>query len=348
MAPGVIEAIKEADAIVMGPGEIYTSVIPNLLIRNVAKTIRESKAFRIYVANIMTKPGHTDDYSVSNHIKAIVDHAGKDILNYCICDNGDIIPEILRRYIHAGSNLVEIDKKNMKGVKLIKADVSCNDKEFIRHDSDLIAKVIMDLIYNELKFKDKQKNEQFALLSKKLKEAKKKVKERKRSIIKKKKPKYKMKSKFSNKYRDRIISIKESQESTNRNRKRVEKKNKAKKGKKLNTLLKTEKVKSQDAQTKANKDVTESHKPAEKTQVEMKEKITKIEKPVQTTKKGETAKTTRKTTGTATKSKKTTSTTKGTKTTEVSIGSKVKRKATPTKKKVTTSVKKKSETKTDK
>ena len=66
---------------------------PNLLIKNVAKTIRDSKAFKIYIPNIMTQPGHTDDYNVSDHIDAIIDHAGNKIIDYCICDNGDIVPE---------------------------------------------------------------------------------------------------------------------------------------------------------------------------------------------------------------------------------------------------------------
>ena len=119
--PGIVEAIKDADAIVIAPGSLYTSVIPNLLIKNVAKTIRESKAYKIYVANIMTESGHTDDYALSNHIQAIIDHAGNKIIDYCICDNGDIVPEILRKYNKAGASLVEIDKQNIKGVNLLKA-----------------------------------------------------------------------------------------------------------------------------------------------------------------------------------------------------------------------------------
>ena len=75
-APGVLEAIKEADSIIIGPGSLYTNVIPNLLVNGVAKAIRESKAIKIYVNNIMTEPGQTDDYSVEDHIKAIIEHCG--------------------------------------------------------------------------------------------------------------------------------------------------------------------------------------------------------------------------------------------------------------------------------
>lgn len=292
VAPGVIEAIQSADAIIMGPGELYTSVIPNLLIRNVAKTIRETKAFKIYVSNIMTEPGHTDDYAVSEHINAIREHAGKDIINYCICDNGDIIPEILRKYIKAGSNLVELDKQNIKGVKIIRADVSTVEGEYIRHDSDLTARVIIDLIVNELKFKDKQKDEQFALLSQKLKETKKKVKERKKQNVKKKKPRYKLKSKFSSKYKDRILSIQESEENTARNRKKQEKVKKSSR-----PVSKTSKVTSKNENIeKINADVKKSD--AEEVKKEEIKPIRKVSKHSNDTKKMETTKTSKHSEGT--------------------------------------------------
>ena len=221
-APGIVESIKEADAIILGPGALYTEVIPNLLIRNVAKTIRESKAYKIYVSNIMTQSGHTDDYTLSDHIKAITEHAGSNIINYCICDNGDIIPEILRKYNKAGASLVEIDKQNIKGINIIRADVSQIEGEYIRHDSDEIAKQIIEIIFNDLKYKDKKTNEHYVLLNAKLKEMKKKLKGKRKHTHKADKKEHvrlKSKSKFSNKYQERIASIRESEETTNRNRK---------------------------------------------------------------------------------------------------------------------------------
>lgn len=221
-APGIIEAIKEADAIVIGPGSLYTSVIPNLLIKNVAKTIRESKAYKIYIANIMTENGHTDDYALSDHINAITDHAGTKIIDYCICDNGDIIPEILRKYNKSGANLLEVDKQNIKGVNIVRADVSCTEGEYIRHNPDLIAKQIIEVIVNDLKFKDKKTDEQYVLLNAKLKETKKKIKPMKKTKHKKEK-RVKTKSKFSSKYQDRIESIRESEQTTYTNKKLYEK-----------------------------------------------------------------------------------------------------------------------------
>lgn len=221
-AAGIVECIREADAIVIGPGSLYTEVIPNLLIKNVAKTIRESKAYKIYISNIMTQNGHTDDYSLSQHIKAIIEHAGENIIDYCICDNGDIVPEILRKYNKAGASLVEIDRQNIKGVRIINADVSQTEGEYIRHNPNEIAKQIVEIIVNDLKFKDKKTDEHYIWLNSKLKEMKKKYKSKKKPKAKKHK-RQRTKSKFINKYQDRIDSIRESDEITNMNKKRYEK-----------------------------------------------------------------------------------------------------------------------------
>ena len=225
-APGIVDAIKEADAIILGPGSLYTNVIPNLLIKNVAKAIRESKAFKIYIPNIMTEPGHTDDYDVSDHIDAIIEHAGKKIIDYCICDNGDIIPEFIRKYNKEGANLVEIDSQNLKGkgIKLIKADISYVEGEYIRHNPDELAKTIIDLICTELKFRDKQNDEQYLLLRSKLKEENKKNKFKKPKKAKHiKEKKNRTKSKFASKYSDRIKSIQESDMTREKNIKLYEK-----------------------------------------------------------------------------------------------------------------------------
>ena len=98
-APGVIEAIKNADCIVIGPGSLYTNVIPNLLVNGVTKAIKESVAIKVYISNIMTEPGQTDNYSVSDHLNAIIDHCGKGIIDYCIYDTGEIIPEFIKNTI---------------------------------------------------------------------------------------------------------------------------------------------------------------------------------------------------------------------------------------------------------
>ena len=188
-ADGVLEAIKEADAIIIGPGNLFTEVIPNLLIKNISKTIKESKAIKIYIGNIMTKPGETDDFTLSDHINAIYDHAKNKIIDYCIYDTGEVIPEFVRRYNKDGADLVEQDIQKVKelGMKPIPKDFACIENDAVRHDPESVADSIIEIICEDLKFKDMQNNPQYVRMNKKLKEsnAKKKEKMRLKSKIKK-------------------------------------------------------------------------------------------------------------------------------------------------------------------
>lgn len=137
--PEVIEAIKEADGIILGPGSLYTNVIPNLLVNGVSRAIRESKAVKLYVCNIMTEPGLTDNYSVADHINAIVEHCGEGLIDYCLYDTGEVIPEYIKKYNLDGAELVEQDLSNIKDkrIKFIKEDMSIIKEDFIRHNSSL-------------------------------------------------------------------------------------------------------------------------------------------------------------------------------------------------------------------
>lgn len=215
VAPGVIEAIQEADAIVIGPGSLYTNVIPNLLVKGVAKAIRESKAFKVYVSNIMTEPGQTDNYTLSDHIKAIHEHAGKGVIEYCIYDTGELIPEYIRKYNMQGQDLVEIDSSKAKaeGIYLMQREISHVTGQYIRHNPDAIAASIIQLICDDLKFKDMQNDTKYVLLNDRLKQAKKSLKQNKKNdnFRKTKKQKPKGESKFARKYKERIESIQESE-----------------------------------------------------------------------------------------------------------------------------------------
>lgn len=216
--PGVIEAIQKADAIIIGPGSLYTNVIPNLLVKGVAKAIKENKGFKIYISNIMTEPGQTDNYSLSEHIKAIHEHTGKGIIDYCIYDTGEIVPEFVRRYNREGADLVEQDiaKAKDEGIKLIQRNLSYIDGEFIRHNPDAIASSIIELVCEDLKFRDMQNDTKYLMLNSRLKETKKKLKTtmdtKPNKQSKKGKSVTKSKSKFAEKYNDRIQSIRESDE----------------------------------------------------------------------------------------------------------------------------------------
>ena len=230
-APGVIEAIMDADAIVIGPGSLYTNVIPNLLVKGVAKAIKESKAFKIYVSNLMTEPGQTDNYTLSEHIKAINEHVGKGVIQYCIYDTGEITPEYIRKYNMEGSELVEQDvsKVKVEGVSLIQRNLSHIENGKIRHNPDAIAASIIQLICDDLKFNNMENNAQYMMLNKKLKSSKKSLKKQtkdnKKNVKNKKGKRTKMgKSKFFDKYSDRIQSIRESEIKQEERQKQMQKK----------------------------------------------------------------------------------------------------------------------------
>ena len=225
-AEGVLQAIKEADSIIIGPGSLYTNVIPNLLVNGVAKAIKDSKAIKIYVNNIMTEPGQTDDYTVADHVNAIIEHCGEGIIDYCIYDTGEVIPEYIKMYNREGYDLVEqkIDGPNLRKIKFIKKNISTIIDGKVRHDPYLVAESAITLICNDLKFQDRENDPEYVMLNAKLKSDKRinKLKKEKAKIDKKsrkkgidpnaKKTGNTKQSKFSSKYSERIKSIKESEE----------------------------------------------------------------------------------------------------------------------------------------
>ena len=222
--PGVINAIREADAIIIGPGSLYTNVIPNLLVNGIAREIKLSKAMKVYVSNIMTEFGQTDDYTLSEHIKAIQDYLGEEIVEYCIYDTGEIIPEYIHRYNVEGSDIVLPDTQKAKslGVKLIQRNLSKIEDGVIRHNPDIIASTIIQLVCDELEFADMENDSQYMTLNSKLIETKREIKKRQRAekkFNKSGKKKFErrdpqLKSKFNSKYKDRIQSIKESKKNS--------------------------------------------------------------------------------------------------------------------------------------
>ncbi len=217
-APGVLEAIKEADCIIIGPGSLYTNVIPNLLVNGVAKAIKENTGLKVYISNIMTEPGQTDEYTVSDHLNAIIEHCGKGIVDYCIYDTGEIVPEFIKKYNLEGQDLVVPDIDKIKGMTYLQRNLSMIQDGHIRHDPDLVATSIIELICDDLKYQDKQNDPQYLMLNNKLREDKRMIKIKKQMEKSEKKnkkhPKEKQKkaSKFSNKYSERIASIREADE----------------------------------------------------------------------------------------------------------------------------------------
>ncbi|MGM0502480.1 MAG: uridine diphosphate-N-acetylglucosamine-binding protein YvcK [Bacillota bacterium] len=146
--PEALQAIQEADAIVLGPGSLYTSVIPNLLIENLTKEIKKSEALKIYACNIMTQPGETDGYTASDHVQTIYDHIGEEIIDYVIVNDGEIEEELLEKYAEEGSYPVEVDWNQLldQDLEIFSEDL-INQTDLVRHDEDKLAQVIMNLIF---------------------------------------------------------------------------------------------------------------------------------------------------------------------------------------------------------
>ncbi|NEW09531.1 YvcK family protein [Paenibacillus sp. SYP-B3998] len=142
-----IQAIKEADAILCGPGSLYTSVLPNLLVPKIAQEIMKSEAVKIFICNVMTQPGETDDYSVSDHLAAIHDHLGHHLFDYVIVNNGDIPPQVQAKYAEKGSKAVHLDLDEVmkRGYQVI-ADRLVLFRTYLRHDAEKLSEHIYQLV----------------------------------------------------------------------------------------------------------------------------------------------------------------------------------------------------------
>ena len=147
--PEAVEAIREADAIIIGPGSLYTSIMPNLCVQGLADAVLQSEAIKMFVCNVMTQPGETDGYTVSNHLDAITEHIGEDLFHYVIVNNGDIPDDVLERYAEEGSEAVIVDYEELsrRNVKLI-ADRLLMFNTYLRHDAARLSHHIYQLVEN--------------------------------------------------------------------------------------------------------------------------------------------------------------------------------------------------------
>lgn len=141
----VIQAIRGAELIILGPGSLYTSVIPNLLIKEISEEIAKSKAKKIYVCNIMTQPGETDNYTVSDHLKALIKHAGSNKIVDAVLVNNYLPENLADKYQKSGSYPVKIDTQEIRkmGIKIVAKKLIENSKEgLVRHSSNRVARAV--------------------------------------------------------------------------------------------------------------------------------------------------------------------------------------------------------------
>ncbi|MCI7612813.1 MAG: YvcK family protein [Selenomonadaceae bacterium] len=146
-----LDALRDAEAIVLGPGSLYTSIMPNLLVEGIGDALCRSKAVKIYICNVMTQPGETDGYTASMHVKAIMDHAGRNAVDYVIVNSTPVPEALKKKYAEAGAYPVIVDEDVLKalGVGVIKADL-ITDKDAIHHDPKKLAESVMQVVYETL------------------------------------------------------------------------------------------------------------------------------------------------------------------------------------------------------
>jgi len=146
--PEVIEAIREAEIIILGPGSLFTSILPNLLIEEVRSEIIKREVMKLYLCNVMTQHGETDGFTAFDHLNTIISHTKKNIVNCCLVNSGRLKYSLLVKYAQEKSFPVLFDRERLKklGISIFEADIVSKDN-YLRHDSKKASREIMN-IYN--------------------------------------------------------------------------------------------------------------------------------------------------------------------------------------------------------
>ena len=143
--PKAIEAIQQADLIVLGPGSLYTSILPNLLIPEIAQAIAKSKAPRVYIANLMTQPGETSGYALGDHLEAIQRHTPRGIIDWVVANRQSVSPEVARRYRAEGAEPVVVDIADLQklGYRVV-LDNLLEEHGVLRHNPRRLARLLLE------------------------------------------------------------------------------------------------------------------------------------------------------------------------------------------------------------
>lgn len=145
--PEALEAIERADLILIGPGSLYTSIIPNFLVNNVTETVRKARGYKVMVMNLMTQDGETEGYTASDHLRELLRHGAPGMVDACLA-NSSPVPEHLREeYLREGAGVIEVDREALEalGVRVFTAPLLSAQSEYARHDPKLLAEAIMAL-----------------------------------------------------------------------------------------------------------------------------------------------------------------------------------------------------------
>ena len=172
--PEAVEEILNADAIILGPGSLYTSIIPNLLVKDIGKAIGQSTAMKLYVSNLMTQQGETIGYSLADHLETIYQHAEGINIDYAIVNKGVISDYLLEKYSTEHATPVKIDYNTIRdmNIKLIEGDFVSVEKDYLRHNYSHLSEIIFELINEERLSKNKKRILDYYYINGKLKKQK--------------------------------------------------------------------------------------------------------------------------------------------------------------------------------
>jgi uncharacterized cofD-like protein len=163
--PETLDAIRDADIITIGPGSLYTSIIPNLLVDGIVEAMRASDALKVYICNIMTQPGETDNFSVADHLRVLFEYSPALFLDYVVVNSTPISPELKKKYLDDGAAQVEFDPPILAGLEgqlhsnlgvgprvgsfqLIYRDL-LQEEHLVRHDPDKLARLLLEIHQTE-------------------------------------------------------------------------------------------------------------------------------------------------------------------------------------------------------
>jgi len=141
----VMEAVREADLILIGPGSLYTSILPNLLVEGMTDLIAHSRATRVYIANLMTQPGETRHYSVADHVRAIYEHTRRPLFDFVLINRTPVSARLLRRYRAEGAEPVDpsFEELDRMGLGYVAADL-LEQSDVVRHDRERLTQVLLE------------------------------------------------------------------------------------------------------------------------------------------------------------------------------------------------------------
>ena len=145
--PEAVRAIEQAELIILGPGSLYTSVIPNLLVEGISEAVCAARAVKVYVCNIMTQDGETEGMTASDHVKALLDHSGPGLIDLCLCNSAPVRPGLLERYKEEDAVPIVVDKEAIEalGVELVTRPLASETLNYARHSFARLSAAVMDL-----------------------------------------------------------------------------------------------------------------------------------------------------------------------------------------------------------